>query len=147
MDAGFDEHCLWRVKEGGERYWQPQFSVNGTMTSFDDEDAFGPKICTDFICDFIEKNRDKPFFAYYPMMLTHVPFVTTPESREASGPKICTDFIFHPAMRWLDEAFMKVSKKAVSVVLGVPSHNFVPSFCRCSTARVLRSRCWVVHSG
>ena len=116
MDAGFDEHCLWRVKEGGERYWQPQFSVNGTMTSFDDEDEFGPKICTDFICDFIEKNRDKPFFAYYPMMLTHVPFVTTPESREASGPKICTDFIFHPAMRWLDEAFIPEQQKFEDMV-------------------------------
>ncbi len=72
MDAGFDEHCLWRVKEGGDRYWQPQFSVNGTMTSFDDEDAFGPKICT--------------------------------------------DFIFHPAMRWLDEAFIPEQQKFEDMV-------------------------------
>ena len=106
-DAGFDEHCLFRVTEESERYWQPDFRVNGKMTSFDDEDAFGPKICTDFICDFIEKNQDKPFFAYYPMMLTHVPFVTTPESREPSS---------HPAMTWLDEAFIPDQQKFEDMV-------------------------------
>ncbi|HAK53304.1 MAG TPA: arylsulfatase A [Gammaproteobacteria bacterium] len=106
-DAGFDEHCLWRVTEESERYWQPEFRVNGEMTSFDDEDAFGPKVCTDFICDFIEKNQDKPFFAYYPMMLTHVPFVTTPESREPS---------FHPAMTWLNEAFIPDQQKFEDMV-------------------------------
>ena len=107
-DAGFDKHCLFRVTEESERYWQPEFRVNGKMTSFDDEDAFGPKICTDFICDFIEKNQDKPFFAYYPMMLTHVPFVTTPESREHSS---------HPAMTWLDEAFIPDQQKFEDMVI------------------------------
>ena len=29
--------------------------------------------CTDFICDFIDKNK-KPFLVYYPMILTHCPF-------------------------------------------------------------------------
>ena len=106
-DAGFDEHCLFRVTEESERYWQPEFRVNGKMTPFDDEDAFGPKVCTDFICDFIEKNRDEPFFAYYPMMLTHVPFVTTPASRQPS---------FHPAMTWLNEAFITDQQKFEDMV-------------------------------
>ena len=77
------------------------------MTSFDDVDAFGPKICTHFICDFIENNQDKPFFAYYPMMLTHVPFVTTPESRETSSNR---------AMTWLDEAFIPEQQKFEDMV-------------------------------
>jgi arylsulfatase A len=84
-DAGFDEHCLWRVESNPSRYWQPGFRINGQMTSFPDENAFGPEICTDFICDFIDKNKQKPFFAYYPMMLTHGPFVTTPDSLDKSS--------------------------------------------------------------
>lgn len=84
-DAGFDEHCLWQVEAEPSRYWQPEFRINGQAKAFPDENAFGPEICTDFICDFIGKNKDKPFFAYYPMMLTHSPFVTTPDSADRSS--------------------------------------------------------------
>ena len=34
----------------------------------------------DFLCDFMERNRDEPFFAYYPMVLVHDPFVPTPDT-------------------------------------------------------------------
>ena len=84
-NAGFDEHCCWQVDSRPARYWQPELRVNGKDTSFPDEDAFGPDICTDFICDFIERNKEKPFFAYYPMMLTHSPFTTTPHSADRSA--------------------------------------------------------------
>lgn len=84
-NAGFDEHCMWQVDTKTERYWQPEFRVNGEATSFLGEDAFGPEICTDYLCDFIDRNKEKPFFAYYPMMLTHSPFVTTPDSVDRSS--------------------------------------------------------------
>ncbi len=84
-NAGFDEHCCWQVDSRPARYWQPELRVNGKDTAFPDEDAFGPDICTDFICDFIERNKEKPFFAYYPMMLTHSPFTTTPHSADRSA--------------------------------------------------------------
>ena len=35
---------------------------------------------TDFLLEFIESNRDGPFFAYYPMVLPHAPFVAPPQS-------------------------------------------------------------------
>lgn len=28
--------------------------------------------------DFMSKNKDQPFLVYYPMVLTHTPFVSTP---------------------------------------------------------------------
>ena len=84
-NAGFDEHCMWQVDTHTERYWQPEFRVNGEATSFPGKDAFGPEICTDYLCDFIDRNKQKPFFAYYPMMLTHSPFVTTPDSVDRSS--------------------------------------------------------------
>jgi len=34
----------------------------------------------DFLCDFMERNKDEPFFAYYPMVLVHDPFVPTPDT-------------------------------------------------------------------
>ena len=44
------------------------------------QDDYGPDIFTDFIVDFIDKNKDDPFFIYYPMALVHDPFLPTPDS-------------------------------------------------------------------
>ena len=43
------------------------------------KDAYGPDIVSDYALDFISRNKDKPFFLYYPMMLTHSPFDATPD--------------------------------------------------------------------
>ncbi len=82
---GFDQACLWqhtrpRHKAGttfDSRFENPQLEINGVETDFNDGE-FGPDICADFVCDFITTNKDKPFFVYYPMILTHCPFIPTP---------------------------------------------------------------------
>ena len=33
------------------------------------------------VLEFIGKNKDRPFFAYYPMVLVHSPFRKTPDSK------------------------------------------------------------------
>ncbi|VGO18925.1 sulfatase-like hydrolase/transferase [Pontiella sulfatireligans] len=83
---GFDEACLWqhtrgRKRKGGfdTRYANPQLEINGKEVDYLNGE-YGPDICADFICSFIETNKDKPFFAYYPMILTHWPFDATPDS-------------------------------------------------------------------
>jgi arylsulfatase A len=85
---GFDEACLWqhrlpRIDEDGHdpRYPNPTLEFNGEPRHFTNGE-FGPDIVTDFLCDFMEENKDNPFFAYYPMMLPHCPFVPTPDSDE-----------------------------------------------------------------
>ena len=40
---------------------------------------------TDFIVDFITQHQAEPFIAYYPMALTHAPFVPTPHSKNFSS--------------------------------------------------------------
>ena len=45
------------------------------------EKDYGPDICTSHIIDFIAKNKNRPFFAYYPMLLTHSPFPKTPDNK------------------------------------------------------------------
>ncbi|MCM2372536.1 sulfatase-like hydrolase/transferase [Aporhodopirellula aestuarii] len=83
--AGFDEYCLWQLTkekgapDGGERFWSPTLECNGhVLTSKNNANLYGPDIMSDFVCDFIKRERDKPFFVYYPTVLVHNPFVPTP---------------------------------------------------------------------
>jgi len=76
---GFDEHCLWHLDGRASRFWNPRLVTNGKlMTGL--EKKFGPDVVADFVLDFIDRKKDKPFFVYYPMMLVHWPFVPTPDS-------------------------------------------------------------------
>ncbi|MFC5051850.1 sulfatase-like hydrolase/transferase [Rubritalea spongiae] len=81
-DAGFDSWMLWNTELGREsRYWKPSFDLNGKFVTFDKDD-FGPDLCVKSILKFIAKNKDEPFLVYYPMLLVHGPFVTTPDSEQ-----------------------------------------------------------------
>lgn len=52
------------------RYWHPAIIQNGKLLNTKADD-FGPKIHTDFLCDFIRRNTERPFFAYFPMTAPH----------------------------------------------------------------------------
>ena len=81
---GFDEYCLWQLtktKELGERFANPLIEQNGRFLPRD-EKAYGPDIVSDYAVNFIKRNKDNPFFIYYPMLLVHSPFVPTPDSPE-----------------------------------------------------------------
>ncbi|MBG7613115.1 sulfatase-like hydrolase/transferase [Polaribacter sp. BAL334] len=77
---GFDEYCLWQLVGKGSRYAKPEITQNGQKlkTTIDD---YGPDIFSSYILNFIDKNKDEPFFVYYPMVLTHSPFTPTPKSK------------------------------------------------------------------
>ncbi len=94
-ECDFDEYCMWAyahnlpegVKHTGglendkkpSRYWHPCIVRNGEYVPTR-PDQYGPDIYTDFVKDFISRNKDRPFFVYYPMCLTHAPHVPTPLS-------------------------------------------------------------------
>lgn len=81
---GFDEYCLWQLhhkRSDGERYADPLVTQNGVDLPRD-ENAYGPDIFSDYVCDFIKRKANEPFFVYYPMVLIHDPFVPTPDSPE-----------------------------------------------------------------
>lgn len=79
---GFDEYCMWTGGETGitashKRYQNPYiYTKEGSKTY---KDQFGPDIFKDFIIDFINTYKDSSMFIYYPMVLTHTPFVNTPD--------------------------------------------------------------------
>ncbi|AKP51856.1 Arylsulfatase [Cyclobacterium amurskyense] len=78
---GFDEFCMWTgyesgIKASANRYQDPYiFTKEGSKTH---KGAFGPDVFKDFIIDFIDHNKKSPMFIYFPMVLTHTPFVNTP---------------------------------------------------------------------
>jgi arylsulfatase A len=79
---GFDTYCLWNTgNTQRRRFWNPSIECDGEIIDVS-EDDYGPDIFTDFLLDFIETNRDRPFFAYFPMVLVHSPFVPTPHSTD-----------------------------------------------------------------
>ena len=84
-EAGFDSSCVWNTpRTARSRYWNPSLQKNGKLLDAA-KGAYGPDLCTDFLIEFIKANRDRPFLAYYPMILVHNPFLTTPHSKGGDG--------------------------------------------------------------
>jgi arylsulfatase A len=81
-DAGFDTYCLWNTAMTKRpRYWTPSIEQDGKLLELP-EDAYGPDVFADFLIRFMESNRERPFFVYYPMALVHDPFLPTPDSAD-----------------------------------------------------------------
>ena len=96
-ETGFDEYCMWAYKhnlpEGVDhtggwegsgksktcRYWHPSIVKNAKYLPTEKDD-YGPDIFTEFLIDFARRHKDRPFFIYYPMALTHKPYYSTPTS-------------------------------------------------------------------
>lgn len=89
VKAGFDEYCIWTGGEGGNiklsenRYWDPYIHTKSGSKVY--KNKFGEDVFTDFIIDFMKKNKDKPMMIYYPMCLPHGPLTSTP--LEPNAPK------------------------------------------------------------
>ncbi len=76
---GFDESCLWQHLRRPPRYANPGLEINAVQKDFHDG-QYGPDIVHRYAEDFIERHRDRPFFLYYTLMLTHAPYQPTPDS-------------------------------------------------------------------
>ncbi len=94
---GFDEYCLQnglapkekfdRKTRGPSRYWgYPVIVANGEL--YESKHTYGPDMLNEFAANFIKKGSSsaslgqasKPFFLYYPMLLTHSPFEPSPDT-------------------------------------------------------------------
>ena len=94
QSVGFDEYCHRAdqpsaIPEGAEfkglyegkynfpgakripsRYWHPCVIQNGVLLETGPTD-FGPDIFTNYLIDFMQRNKSQPFLAYYPLNLVH----------------------------------------------------------------------------
>jgi arylsulfatase A-like enzyme len=75
---GFDEYCLYGWHEG-PWYYQPHIRQNGKMRD-DVRERYGPDVICEFIIDFMQRNKERPFFAFYSMSLCHA------ETNDLAGP-------------------------------------------------------------
>lgn len=82
---GFDEYCLWQHLRRPERYRNPGLEINGVEKDWS-KGEYGPDIVNAYALDFITRHKDKPFFLYYPITLTHAPYVPTPDSADYNEP-------------------------------------------------------------
>lgn len=102
-DAGFHEHCLWQVRRLGSRYWNPVIQRDGEVLD-EQADEYGPDLFCNYINDYIRRHRNEPFFIYYPMVLTHSPFVPTPRSDMAQAQRDSRDNrYFGEMVSYMDE--------------------------------------------
>lgn len=117
---GFDEHLVWpgsvnrdlvteeelrRFRKGiaddsvpvtteitqkiESRYWDPVFLHDGVRRTH--TGRFGPDVMQEWALDFLDRNHQRPFFLYYPMVLTHgkthtQPVVPTPDNLKEGRP-------------------------------------------------------------
>ncbi len=94
FEFGWDEFCCFDVLNNvGQRFINPHLIINGEIhnymgrTDLDPETGrrwYGPDICNRYALDFIDQNKDKPFFLYYPMMLMHDDHKPTPDTKPDS---------------------------------------------------------------
>ncbi len=110
---GFDEYCLWQLtktKDFGERFANPLIEQNGKFLDRN-KDLYGPDVVSDYAIDFIQRNKEKPFFLYYPMLLAHNPFVPTPDSKEWSNPNLrykTNNLFFKDMVEYMDKIVGKI---------------------------------------
>jgi arylsulfatase A-like enzyme len=93
FEFGWDEFCCFDVVTEGQRFINPNLVINGEIhnyegrTDLDPETGrrwYGPDICNRHALAFIEKNKDRNFFLYYPMMLVHDDHKPTPDTKPDS---------------------------------------------------------------
>jgi len=66
---GFDESCLFGWHEG-PRYYAPMIYQDGKLRDGLAE-HYGPDVYTEFLIDFMRRQGERPFVAYYSMALCH----------------------------------------------------------------------------
>jgi arylsulfatase A len=128
--GGFDEYCLWHAfhtEEKGSRYGDPTVLVNGKLER-NLKDRYGDDLFSDFLSRFMENNKDRPFFAYYPMALTHAPFNPTPRSKDWNTPRrLKNDRVYFKDMvEYMDEVVGRLLARVDS--LGLAQRTFVLFF-------------------
>lgn len=93
FEFGWDKFACFDVTTEGQRFINPHLVINGEVknytgrTDLDPETGrrwYGPDICNRHALNFIDENKDKPFFLYYPMLLIHDDHKPTPDTKPNS---------------------------------------------------------------
>ena len=83
--VGFDDYCVWNafLQDEKRRYKSPVLYENGDYIDANlVKNKYADDIFAQRILQFINGNRDKNFFVYFPLSLSHPPFQPTPDDPE-----------------------------------------------------------------
>ena len=129
---GFDKYCLFNVsgqtpENKGARYKNPYLFTNGkyipdSLTA----NKYSEDILGDSISNFIDSNKDRPFFIYYSMLLAHSHFQPTPEDSAYATWNSATksDTAYYPSMiKYMDEKIGLIMDKVKS--LGIEQNTVI----------------------
>ena len=138
---GFDESCLWqhtrpaRTPDNKDtRYPNPQVEINGKPKNYNNGE-YGPDVVTDYLCDFIERNKDRPFLGYYPMILPHDPFRPTPDSENPKSKDGNSNY--QDMVTYVDKMVGKIVNKLDE--LGLRENTLVLFTCDNGTSGAIKS--------
>lgn len=123
---GWDDYACFDMITEGQRYINPNLVINDEETNYcgsvevdptTGRRYYGPDIFNYRALEFIEKNRDQPFFLYYPLALIHTEIKPTPDSEDGTFDTVgedikVTDDKYYPDMlRYADKMVGRVIKK------------------------------------
>jgi arylsulfatase A len=137
---GFDESCLWQqtraARDQGKdtRYPNPHLEINGQAKDYNNGE-YGPDVVTDYLCDFMERNQDRPFLSYYPMILPHDPFRPTPDSENPKSKDGTRNF--RDMVAYVDKMVGKIVSKLDE--LGLRENTLVLFTCDNGTSGAIKS--------
>ncbi|MFB3826290.1 MAG: sulfatase [Bryobacteraceae bacterium] len=122
--AGFTYWCT--IPGGGGTYRDPEFIKNGATVK---TKGFKTDLVGDFAIEFLEANKQRPFFLYVPFFAPHTPFDYQP-ARYRDIYKDCPFSCFpepprHPQRRWSFEKYHgnRETKLAYSALVSGMDHN------------------------
>jgi arylsulfatase A len=78
LPAGVEHTGAWERPGVTSRYWHPSIIADGKYRPTT-ETEYGPDLMCAYLIEFMKANRDRPFLAYWPMLLTHGPHDPTPD--------------------------------------------------------------------
>ncbi|GEO06299.1 arylsulfatase [Adhaeribacter aerolatus] len=113
-NTGFNAFQVWQVDKVGSRYKDPLlYSDNRTNKTHTGK--YGEDVFVEYIENFMEENKEKPFMVYYPMCLTHDPFTPTPFSDDYQNfdPKAKKDDpkYFKDMVKYMDHTVGRLTAK------------------------------------
>ena len=85
-DFGYEDHLQFR---GSGTYWNTQergktYFLNGKVTPLLDNEYL-PDLMHKHLIEFIDKNKNRPFFAYYSLSHVHADILPTPDSKKETS--------------------------------------------------------------
>lgn len=126
---GFQNYCVWDAfkqsdeeEDGdiGSQYKNPKVYQNAAfLPDSVTNGKYGEDIFCQYVKDFIDSNKKKPFFIYYPMVLCHAPYSPTPDDPAdfaAWNPGVSkSDTAYFPSMvKYMDKKISEVINKVVA---------------------------------